>query len=181
MQYTVKAPSGFDLNRAGDRANQRLPLFENLEGLVLKLYLFDPNDRLYAPVYIWRDTEAAQNFLLGDLFDGVVETFGRPRVRSWQVLAYHNVTGSAPSGRVLREIDTIDDGTNLDTVAQRERARHDAQLGASGLLARVTALDPDRWEIARFSVWNSESVLPSCDTDCCNTYNLLAASFLSAA
>ena len=178
MQYTVRAPSGFDLVKAGEHVHQRLPLFENLDGLVLKLYLFDPQDGLYAPVYIWRDMEAAQRFLIGDLFQGVVASFGRPRVRSWQILDFYQADTNISSGSACREIDQVEDGEKLSTIVKRENVVHRSQIGQPGILIRLSALDPDRWEIVRFSVWSSETAMPPCEADCRNIYHLLALSAL---
>jgi hypothetical protein len=181
MQYTVRVPSGFDLAKADDHVHQRLPLFENFDGLILKLYLFDPQDGLYAPVYVWRDMDAAQRFLVGDLFHGVVASFGRPRVRSWQILDFYRSDGSSASGMACREVDQVEDGESVATIVEREKALHETQIRSPGLAVRISALDPDRWEIARFSVWNSGEALPSSDADCRNTYQVLAFSALQAA
>lgn len=181
MQYTVRVPRGFDLAKADSHVHQRQPLFENLEGLILKLYLFDPQDGLYAPLYVWRDMEAAQRFLVGDLFQGVVANFGRPRVRSWQILDFHQSDANFSSGTACREIDQVEDGVSLDSIVKREKTRHDSQIKDPALAFRIAALDPDRWEIARFSVWTSGAAMPNCDADCQNTYQVLAFSALKAA
>lgn len=181
MQYTVRVPSGFDLAKADNHVHQRLPLFENLDGLILKLYLFDPQDGLYAPLYVWRDMEAAQRFLIGDLFQGVVAKFGRPRVRSWQILDYYRSDADFSSGTACREIDQVENDVSLDEIVKRERTLHDSQTGEAGLAIRVAALDPDRWEIARFIVWTSGTAMPPCEADCRNTYQVLGVSALKAA
>lgn len=181
MQYTVKVPNGFDLAKAGDHVHQRLPLFENFEGLVLKLYLFDPQDGLYAPFYVWRDMEAARRFLVGDLFQGVIANFGRPRVRSWQILDFYRTDTEILSGVACREIDQVEGDVTLETVVKREKLLHESQKGSPGLAVRISALDPDRWEIARFSVWTSSAAMQPCDADCQNIYQVLAFSALEAA
>ena len=181
MQYTVRVPSGFDLAKAGDHVHQRLPLFENLDGLILKLYLFDPQDKLYAPLYVWRDVDAAQQFLIGDLFQGVVDSFGRPRVRSWQILDFFHSGTTGSSGMACREVDQVEEDASLAAIVNREKKLHETQISSPGLAVRISALDPDRWEIARFSVWNADAGLPSSEADCRNTYQVLAFSALQAA
>jgi hypothetical protein len=153
-------------------------LFDGLDGLVHKAYLFNEAQAIYAPFYIWRSDDAARAFLTGDLFRDLVETFGRPRVRLWNVLAYGCNLGSGPMGNNVpgigvKENDTIPAEENLADLTAREIARHEAALATKGLCFHVTGLDPDRWELMRYSAWCDPSQVQNCDSDAVETFEIL--------
>ncbi len=173
MQYTVKLPFEFDREKAAARVARRSGVFGDLEGLIHKSYLYNEKDRLYAPFYVWSDSDAARAFLFGDLFRGVVQTFGRPRVRLWHVIGYDRVERGLTPNFACYEIDPVEREEKLVSVLERERETHQAALEKPGLYAHVTALDPDRWELARFSLWSDKSAMPKCRSDCIQSYSVL--------
>ena len=86
MQYSIELPVGYDTDLIRSRVENRSRLFEGLPGLIHKSYLFSDADKIYAPFYIWSDVAQARRFLFDDLFKGVIESFRRPRVRTWMVI-----------------------------------------------------------------------------------------------
>jgi len=157
MQYTIRLANDFSVQQIRARVQRRYGLFDNLPGLAHKSYLFSREDRLYAPFYIWRDHDAARDFLLGNIFQDVSDTFSRPRVRTWNVIAYDVFDTSLTPTFAIREADSIPAEEQLSALAETERNAHQALRDCPGLHSHAVALDADRWELVRYSLWRDEA------------------------
>ncbi|HEU0070487.1 MAG TPA: DUF4865 family protein [Alphaproteobacteria bacterium] len=157
MQYTIRLAEDYGAQNIRARVQQRYAMFDNLPGLAHKSYLFSPQDRLYAPFYIWTDHDAARDFLIGDVFQNVSDTFSRPRVRTWNILCYDVFNPDLTPTLAVRESDAIEPEGRLSELAKTERAAHENLHGVSGLHSHAVALDADRWELVRFSLWRDEA------------------------
>lgn len=173
MQYTIWLAGDYDLDLLRDRVARRKPLFDNVEGLLHKAYLFNPDQAIYAPFYVWQSDDAARAFLTSDLFGDLVETFGRPRVRCWGVVAYSGNPQAGEPSLAIKETDTIAAEVSLPELCRREVALHQEALNDAGACFHLTGLDPDRWELMRYSVWCDESQVQKCDSDTVETYDIL--------
>lgn len=176
MQYTIELPVNFDESLVRKRVNERSKLFDILPGLAHKSFLFHRDEHIYAPFYIWQNHAAARDFLLNDLFKGVIETFTRPRVRTWSVLdmAYGNKTLQPKFA--VREVDIIAADENLQTIQQKEINAQAELLQNPNLHFHAIALDADRWELVRYSLWKDEQTAEKPAADCIQTYEILHVS-----
>lgn len=170
MQYASRFPAGIEAAKA--RVNQRKPLFAKTAGLNQKFYLFDPKENIYAPIYIWRSHEAAHAFLLDPLFADVISTLGRPRVRTWMVLSY--MRGPEPQDPVFAcvETDKVPLGQDLAELAKQSVEEEASFRDKAGLFARLVGLDPDRWEISKFTFWTRKTDLPKA-ADCTSSFDVI--------
>ena len=173
MQYSVRLPTGSDIEEASNRVEKRRNLFQGLSGLAHKTYLYDEEERLYAPIYLWRSHQAAQEFLVDGLFDDVVSTFGRPRVRSWNILDFGYGKSTVRPKFACYESDRVEASDSLSRLLSKEREIQQQCLEDPMLFARFTALDADRWELARFSFWAEENIDSRAAADCVQTYRIL--------
>lgn len=175
MQYTIELPQNFPASRIHARVSERSRLFDSLPGLVHKSFLFNEEDNIYAPFYIWENDNVAKEFLLDDLFKGVISSFSRPRVRSWNVISasYSSSKDFAPTF-AIREADIIPVEESLQKIAAAEKAKQEAMLAKNnGLYFHAVALDAERWEIIRFSLWRDKSAATKPDADCVQSYDVL--------
>lgn len=173
MQYSIQLPPNFDAQKVRERVSERRGLFDGHGGLVHKSFLFNEKDHIYAPFYVWADLEKARNFLLDDLFHGVSEAFSRHRVRSWFVLEMQCGDKTIIPQFARREIDSIPAEEKLDGFVKQERSALQKICPLPGLYMQVLALDADRWEIVRFSLWADEATAPKPRGDCVQTYDVL--------
>lgn len=173
MQYTIRLAGDYDLDLLRDRVARRKPLFDNVEGLLHKAYLFNADQAIYAPFYVWQSDDAARAFLTSDLFGDLVETFGRPRVRCWGVVAYSGNPKAGEPRVAIKETDTIAAEDSLPELCRREVALHQEALVDGGACFHLTGLDPDRWELMRYSVWCDASHVQKCDSDTVETFDIL--------
>tara|TARA_R110002094_G_scaffold155749_1_gene142657 strand:- start:187 stop:747 length:561 start_codon:yes stop_codon:yes gene_type:complete len=173
MQYSVRLPQEFDETQIRKHVAIRSPLFNGFPGLRHKFYLYDSEEKVYAPFYIWENAQYAQEFLLDNLFNGVSQKFGRPRVRSWQVVAFDYGSLKEDPGYMRSAIDKVSARQSVGTQMEREKARHDKLLNAAGLYAHMVLLDPDRWEVGHFSFWGSRTQASPVNADCIDEYTVL--------
>lgn len=166
MQYSIQLPANYEAEQIHSRVEARSKLFDGHGGLVHKTFLYNDADKLYAPFYVWKDVNEAQKFLLDDLFMGVIESFRRQRVRHWYVLQMAYGNRALTPAYALKEVDLIAPEEKLKHYLEKEKHDQAELLKNEQLYMHVIALDADRWEILRFSLWNSKDCMakPSCDT-----------------
>ena len=132
--------------------------------------LIDESEQCCTPLFIWRSPEAMSDFLFGGPFARVVDTYGRPRVHTWNVLEFDLADPTVTPDYARREVDAIDASASLRDIARREGERHQEILDCPGLVAYTTTIDADRWEIARFSLWRDAACASAPNADCVQSY-----------
>lgn len=176
MQYSIQLPINYDAALIRERVNARSKLFDDHEGLVHKSFLYNDDDKIYAPFYVWKDVIEAQKFLLDDLFHGVIEAFSRHRVRSWFVvhMAYGN--RKLKPAFAQREIDSIPPEEKLEPYLRREKELQDVLVRDPNLYMHLVAIDADRWEILHYSLWKDSESASKPGGDSYLTYEALHVS-----
>lgn len=173
MQYSIELPVGYDTNLIRARVEARSKLFLGLPGLTHKSYLFSDADKIYAPFYIWSDGAAARKFLFDDLFRGVTKTFRRPRVRSWMVLdSVYGAQDLTPTF-AIRETDRIAPEDDLEALFHQEKDQQNQLAKDENLHFHAVALDAERWELVRYSLWRNQQTAGMPAADCIQTYEVL--------
>ena len=173
MQYTIKLPVGFEEAQVRERVSVRSRLFDGHDGLVHKSFLYNDEDKLYAPFYVWKNVVEARDFLMDDLFKGVIEAFSRHRVRSWFVVQMAYGNREIKPHYALREIDVIAPEERLDKFVALEKAHQETLLTNPNLYLHVIAMDADRWEILRFSLWKDKASAEKPATDAFTAFDVL--------
>ncbi len=168
MQYSFTLPGDYPMERIRRRIEERGPTLNGLPGLVQKSYLYNEKGpgwvgnavfNEYAPFYVWQSEEPMRNFLMSKWFEGLVDSFGRPVVRSWQVLEFdRRGVGLDYPAYALRETVPIPASLTLSQLAETEHALHQQALEQAGLHSRVVAFDPEHWELIRFSIWRNKAI-----------------------
>src|ERR1700678_3689260 len=87
-QYTIQLPADFGMGSIRNPGRARGAAFHDFPGLGLKAFLITDKDggasgNCYAPFYLWNDVTGTNEFLYGDGFAGITESFGRPLVEYW--------------------------------------------------------------------------------------------------
>lgn len=156
MQYIIPLPIGYDSAKVRERVSVRSRLFDGHQGLVHKSFLYNDEEKLYAPFYIWNDVVEARDFLMDDLFKGVIESFSRHRVRSWFVLQLAFGNRAITPTYAVRATDAIAPEERIDRFVAEEKLRQEALLSNPNLYMHAIAMDADRWEILHFSLWKDK-------------------------
>jgi hypothetical protein len=173
LQYSIHLPHDTEDRVIEDRVAQRAPVFEDLDGMVHKAFLYNRSDKLYAPFYVWENLAGARDFLFDELFQGFVNQFRRPRTRSWIVLHQSHGLLKSPPSFARCESDLVPSEKSLEEVIASEKANHDEKLKQENLYYHMTALNPDRWEIMEYSLWKDPASAPPAEADCVQDFDVL--------
>jgi hypothetical protein len=155
-RYRHRLPADYAMDRIRSRVAERAPAWERLPGLIFKAVLIAEQARgapanAYSSLYLWRDADAAAEFLAGPAFRAVVESFGRPRVETWLPNAV--AFGGATSALVLaEETRLIAPQEDLATLRETEQAWGRDMAGQRDVLAAAAGLAPDGWRVTRFTL-----------------------------
>ncbi|MFF3975386.1 DUF4865 family protein [Streptomyces sp. NPDC055808] len=155
MQYEITLPADYDMEIIRKRVATRGHLLDAFPGLGLKAYLMRERGgaspvNSYAPFYLWATPEGMNSFLWGPGFQGVVDDFGRPRVRHWVGLGYAEgpASTSAPTAATVRRTPVPEGVEPARSVADAV-----AEDAAPGVVASAVGIDPSRWELVRLTLW----------------------------
>jgi hypothetical protein len=166
-QYPIALPADYDMNIIRRRVASRGPAYDNFPGLGFKAFLISERGRggavvnQYAPFYVWRDAEAIWDFVAGEGFRGIIDSFGRPNVLTWLTWGVAVRPGLQPGAIRSATRKDIPVPTKLDLAAfrQQEISEMTAALHRDPVIgARVVAVNIERWALVRFTLW-------SCDVD----------------
>ncbi|RDS78831.1 DUF4865 family protein [Dyella monticola] len=160
MQYRIVLPADYDMRIIRTRIAERGHLTDDFPHLAFKAYLYadrhEPyaagRENAYAPFYLWHNSEGMNAFLGGAGFGAVIESFGRPAVRTW--LAWQAQTAADLSIATYATHESVPIPAHA-TIADLREAEH-AQLQADldhGALAAISAFDPADWTAIRFRLW----------------------------
>lgn len=94
MQYSFTLPADYDMDIIERRIQDNGHKLDGFPGLLLKAFLFSRSDDVslgakenrYAPLYVWKDTQAMTKFLQSPGFVRLTQDFGWPQIRTWQAL-----------------------------------------------------------------------------------------------
>ncbi|ROM33648.1 DUF4865 domain-containing protein [Pseudomonas poae] len=154
-QYSHRLPADYDMGVIHHRAAQLGPLWDHTEGLLFKAFIAQKRGQaagnVYASLYLWSDPLQAVDFLLGERFQKVLDSFGRPHIESW--LPVDVVRGHA-SGAVslYREEWPLDPGVDRAQVVAEEKRRNEQLAERTETFAVFLALDVQAWRLVRFTL-----------------------------
>jgi hypothetical protein len=164
MQYELTLPADYDMDIIRGRVARVGHLLDDWDGLGLKTYLMRERGRhgspvnQYAPFYLWNTVEGMNRFLWGGAFQGLVGDFGRPAVRQWTGLAHEE--GRAAPGRAafaVRRRQPVPDGAEMAVLMEEAVAETRRLAGEDGAVLAAAAVDPHRWELVHFSLWEHDT------------------------
>ncbi|GEM_PF-3109641 len=173
LQYSIHLPHDMDDAIIEDRVAKRAPVFEELDGMVHKAFLYNRNDKLYAPFYVWENLPGARDFLFDELFQGFVDNFHRPRMRSWIVLHQSGGDLVMPPSFARCESDLVPAEESLEDLIENQRVKQQEALKNPNLYYHLTALNPDRWELMHYSLWKDAASAPRPESDCVQDFEVL--------
>jgi len=162
IQYPISLPPEYDMKTIEARVRERAHAFENMPGLTIKAFLTTSiaegdAQNMYAPFYVWEDSQSMLAFLTGNLFGAVIDSFGRPAVRSWQVLQCGSGDRSVdPKIATFESIANDAQRRPLD-ISRAEESAQRAAVELPGLLMSCALLDLDSWAVTRVRLWANEA------------------------
>ncbi|NVZ20574.1 DUF4865 family protein [Pseudomonas costantinii] len=156
-QYSHRLPADYDMGVIRQRAAQLGPLWDHTEGLLFKAFIAQERGQgpgvgnLYASVYLWSDPLQAADFLLGERFQKVLDSFGRPPIESWLPLDVQR--GPAQNALSLyREEWPLEPGADRAGILAQEKLRNQQLADSRDTFAVFLALDVQAWRWVRITL-----------------------------
>lgn len=155
--YLHRLPSDYDMERVLSRAATRGALWDAVDGLVFKAFLYQlrglngSTRNTYASLYLWRDRTALLAFLSDGRFRNVVATFGRPAIETWMPLFAHRGNASQAKFLTLQMQSIPVDSDMLDVICEEEQTQ-EARMRQDDVFASTVALDLAGWRVLRINL-----------------------------
>ncbi len=161
MQYSFVLPAGYDMALIRNRIESKGHLLNGFNGLKFKAYLYacqDENqsasENLYAPFYLWENSEGMNEFLCSAGFARLCRDFGVPSVKTW-VPWFSGLQDAIREAKYAsREIVPIPAYRDLAELKAQEITRASRLISDQGALASLVAFEPTGWSLVRFSLWH---------------------------
>lgn len=185
QQYEITLPADYDMKIIRKRVRDGGHVLDDRAGLGLKAYVIRERGidgspvNQYAPFYLWNDTGAMAQFLVGGGgFQNIIRDFGRPVARHWVGIACHaGPARTAPPQAASRRLTSIPsdmdpDGTGLglSQLIEREAEQLQQLSRHDGVHTAALAVDPHHWQLLRFVLWTDTSAP---DEDATERYEVL--------
>ncbi|WP_158817956.1 DUF4865 family protein [Methylocapsa sp. S129] len=164
-QYVITLPADYDMRIIRERVATKGAAFDTLPGLGLKTFMirergrFGAESNQYAPAYLWPAVAPIWGFVAGEGFARIIESFGRPPIRSWLGLAFARADRSRALTElrsVTRDEQKIVAGTDLAALREREIAEaRRAVENTPDHLVRAVGVNPEKWTLVRFDYWTA--------------------------
>jgi len=182
MQYSFTLPTDYDMDIIRERVATRGAVFDTLPHLGFKAFLisekgkYGSRENSYEPFYVWQEHQGMHDFFCGEKFQGLVQSFGWPAVRTWSVLDAAIGKREVQSAWAARGLVRIEPYTDLQELRIREFALQQETIQAPHVHSRVVAFDPYTWMLVRFTLQEKldDSVLQSRGTQCYEVLHLSA-------
>ncbi|MFJ2989585.1 DUF4865 family protein [Collimonas sp. NPDC087041] len=157
IQYSHRLPADYNMQQMRDRAAARGPLWDAVEGMIFKAFVIQERGQngaagnLYGAVYLWQEADATAKFLMGERFQSVIDSFGRPQVENWLPLDAR--AGPAQQASSLyREESPLDAAADRAAVLAGEQERNRRIAAQPDTVAVWTVVDVSAWRLIRFRI-----------------------------
>ncbi|MEV4432420.1 DUF4865 family protein [Streptomyces sp. NPDC049555] len=161
MQYEIALPADYDMGIIRNRVAAGAHILDDRDGLGLKAYLVRERTadgspvNQYAPFYLWQDTGAMSDFLVGGGgFQRIVASFGRPAVRHWTGVACAGgpARGCVPKA-ASRQLTPLPADTDPAEAVAEALAGLAELARTAGVHTAAVGVDPRDWQLLRFVLW----------------------------
>jgi hypothetical protein len=158
MQYQFCLPSDYDMSIIKKRIDDKGSLFDKEDQLLFKTFLYaekdDPitksKENLYAPFYVWKTSDGMTNFIKGNKFQSVLQSFGKPGIDSWPCIVAINIGKELLNAKYATK--TINSISPYDISSMQWQYKEN-----SNLAGYVIAIEPKNWTRVEYILWKNEN------------------------
>lgn len=123
MQYKIKLPDSFDMNIIRERVRENGHKMDGFKDLLFKAYLISvensKNDikKEYAPLYLWKDSVAMNQFIWDGFYDNILKSFGWQTISTAIPLAFEKKENFNSSRYCLEITREISESTQMEQLS----------------------------------------------------------------
>ena len=158
MHYAITLPGDYDMDIIRRRVADKGHLADQLPQLAFKAFLVSQKGELgnrensYAPFYLWHSPAGAIDIIMGDMFKGIVDSFGWQKINNWLVCCYSQNKRQLQSKYALKQIIHLKEGLDLKELRRQEEELHQQSITADNISHCLTGINPESWTLVRFSL-----------------------------
>jgi len=152
MQYKINLPSEYDMEIIKTRVMKNGFKTDGFDGLLFKCYLIqekgiDNFENVYAPLYLWENSEGMNKFLFGGFYDNIIQSFGWQNVNIGvpilvDLLNQFNISKYA--------VEVTNDIPQDATLTNFQNSIPSAPVQDENYTGRVCIYNPDKWKYSIF-------------------------------
>lgn len=152
MQYRIHLPNDYDIQIIRKRVKENGHGTDGFTGLLFKCYLIQENrvdgfENIYAPLYIWNDSNGMNEFLFGGFYDNIIKSFGWQKVNIGVPLII-DLKEDFRKAKFVLEV-----GNEITPKESLSSFRTDIlipQVEDKDYRGRVCIYNPDKWKYSQF-------------------------------
>lgn len=151
MQYEIKLPNDYDMDIIRNRVKMNGFKTDKFPGLSLKAYLIKEKDHnnitnIYAPFYLWNDSEGMNKFIFDGYYDNIISSFG------WQKISI----GIKYEGKIEKNIKKsrylVEEYIDIQPVSSIKKLDIKSSFECyENTLSEVIIYNPEKWKVVKFS------------------------------
>ncbi len=152
MQYRINLPNDYDMQIIKKRVADNGDKTDGFQGLLFKCYLIqernaDSFENIYAPLYIWKDSNGMNQFLFGGYYDNIIKSFGWQNINIGVPLLIDLKNDFMDSKFVTEDKYYIVPRLSLSSFRESVLKPNQSDNEFSG---QVCIYNPDKWEYSHF-------------------------------
>lgn len=160
MQYSYRLPADYDMANIRSRIASKGHLMDGFPDLLFKAFAYSASDynyryspsNFYAPFYLWQNPRGMTHFLESDGFAALMQTFGRPEIKTWAVLHAQFRDSYPITSWATREIQDIPSNVPLTVLQRQESIQIQREIASKKVLGAFSAYEPQTWKLVRYKL-----------------------------
>ncbi|CAG9251947.1 conserved hypothetical protein [Paraburkholderia unamae] len=157
-QYEHRLPFDYDIDQIRARGRERGAKWDDAQGLAFKAFALRERGangaphHAYTSIYLWLRENAAADFVTGPRFQPVLDSFGRPEIRTWLPIAVQVGDVHRDALAIYKHEFELDERTDLEALRRSETIRTQGIAGQGDTIASIAGLDVTTWKLVRFEI-----------------------------
>ncbi|WP_052408672.1 DUF4865 family protein [Paraburkholderia acidipaludis] len=157
-QYEHRLPFDYNIDQIRARGRERGAKWDDAQGLAFKAFALRERGKHGAPhhaytsIYLWLAEDAAADFVTGPRFQPVLDSFGRPTIRTWLPISVQIGDVHRHALAIYKHEFELDERTDLVALRKSEAIRADSLAGQPNNIAAIVGIDVTTWKLVRFEI-----------------------------
>lgn len=153
MQYKISLPGDYDMEMIRSRVRENGYKTDGFKDLLFKCYLIqekevDSFENIYAPLYLWKESNGMNEFIFDGYFDNIIHSFGWQNIMIGIPLILDLQENYKEAKYLLEESGDIEARPSLSTFRESIKRSSEEDKNICGTIG---IYNPDKWRYSQFS------------------------------